>query len=199
MPQKDPRLVLKAMCQVAWPIIRLHYNANCCIAASRIGLDVLKSFGIAARPQVVSALAGSPAFHAWDKAEAPPANAFFVTISISRSEPGSRAFGGHLVLYGKVRGEYFLLDLSAPQLHRPQKNILVPEPVLLFSSEPIDKRHCVSVISESGTVLYYEPEEPLDDWQGTPDWTMQGHEHEFDSLKATLAEAVRRLLDRSTD
>lgn len=189
-----PKLVLEGMRTVSWPILTPYFSPNCCVAATRIGIAVLKRFGIDGRVAVTRALAGNKSFAAWidgGSVGEPPEDARCVDIDLDvRDGTGVPA---HLCITGRVQGQHFLLDLSAPQFHRPAKEILVPEPQLVFlpGAWPME----VMGILSGGTVLAYTPHPmPLTiDYERSRDWTVPGPRREvFLSMVGAMIAAIER-------
>lgn len=114
------------------------WHARSCVAATRVGLDVLGYFGIAARPTAVAYMAFSPESAAWHDAhpDAPPEQVAPVGWSVGtygagqlRGEQGGREWDGHLVVVAPSLDR--LLDLSIDQANRPHRGLHLPTPLVL--------------------------------------------------------------------
>lgn len=67
---------------------------------------------------------------------------------VGRSEPEKNRFVGHVVCLAHG----YLIDPSVDQMHRPEKGLLLPEPVL----GPADEGRVVIVQAPSGALVKYE-------------------------------------------
>lgn len=106
-----------------------------CVLSTRVGVDVLRYFGVPAEPELVQTFAFSPAYVEWVNAggdpngtphdEWPP-GAWSVGIDLRPERPGG--FPGHVV----VRlADDALLDLDARQFARPAYGLVVPTTLAL--------------------------------------------------------------------
>lgn len=194
--RNDPDQVLEALRAVAWPILQEGARVDCCIAATRIGIRVLGCFGVHGVPFEVVALAGNASYLRWvagPPESPPPADARYVLTDPDSVREGG--YAGHLVIVGRVRGSEFLLDLAAPQFHRPEKAILVPEPLLVRGGERYGRR--VVELPEQG-LMVVDPH-PRGDrrYLESPDWTLRGFRRARASdLAGRLVEAVADRLER---
>ena len=189
--KKDPERALEALRAVAWPILRKRFRPDCCIAATKVGLAVLRAFGVAGGPWETIAFAGNGSFMTWSEAGQqgdPPADARFVAVDPDRPAPNG-GYNGHLVITGKVRGRGYLLDLSAPQLDRPDKAIRVPEPILLRAD---DRGEIGPLKLEAGAVLLYEPHpKARGEFEAAKDWTVHAwRQAVHDEIVGELVAAV---------
>ena len=191
-----PFKVLRALQETAWPILRTTFAPSCCIGATRIGLRVLQRFGIAGQPTVTLALAGNASFKRWvdgGQVGDPASDARFVGID-EHATPAA-GFAGHLIITGKAQGEHYLLDLSAPQLDRPEKGIFVPGPVLLRFDRPFE---ALTVTLSDGAFLTYEqhPNKALS-FEQAPDWRIPHRNREtYEALCGELVAAVEERVSR---
>lgn len=194
MPQRwPPDLVLEAIRVKSQPILHKVFRPDCCIAATRIGIEVCKRFGIQGRPKPVTTLAGCKSFLDWQRGPEtpPPLDAFYLVTDTADRSGG---FPGHLVITGKVAGSNFMLDLSASQLHRPAKKILVPEPLLIQMPDAWPEDQCISVPLEGDGALIYSHHPKKDiSWTDSPDWTLAKPTTKttFDRVVAEIVHAVR--------
>lgn len=103
-----------------------------CLPASRVGMEALRYFGIAADPYPCLALAANREWLEWRDAGMPgemPDEAW--AVAIDPRDERQRHYNAHMVL--GVGPE--LLDLDARQLARPHKGIFIPETVLALWEE----------------------------------------------------------------
>lgn len=182
-------------------------HANTCIATTRIGLEVLRHYGVAARPMPVDALAdnlvaarcraeGVP-YEQW------PDEAWSVKID-ERDIAKERAWNGHLVLmvrstngfdFGEPR---VLVDLTADQFARPHKSLVVGGPVIFgigpdAAFTPKDPMGTILRDREgrdTGSLMYWpmRPGRPeANRWRESPDWTSH-HELAQATVRAIIEE-----------
>ncbi len=196
-----PQAIVDAIGACAWRIIHLYLPPRCCIEATRIGISVLKHFGIAGEPVCTLALAGCPSFASWRSAgfpEPPPKDAFFV---VTDEKDNGEGYPGHLVISGRTskNGKFFLLDLAAPQMNRPVKKIMVPEAVVGYFPGPIwrDEEE-LHFSGEEGTVLTYKRhDKPAVDWRKTGGWDLPRRRFEiFHAVTTNLIDATLRELGK---
>lgn len=186
-----PGEVLDALAAVAWPILRSYFRADCCIAASRVGVQVLQRFGIAAQPTVVLAIAGNASYERWfagGEQGDPPDDARVVLIDAKTERPNG--YPAHLILTGKARGDHFLLDLSAPQFHRPDKQIHLPAALYCDLPEPFQAG--TVRLPEDGFIAYERyASETLTPFEQSPDWYIRPHHRPiFETAVAEMVAAV---------
>lgn len=148
-PTDDQRRILDALVARARPVIRAEFQADSCIATTRVGLDVLRYFGIPAQeypllvaifnPEAVQLLAdGLPMEELAARTQAigpeEPSGPWSVGLGMS-PVPGGRANGwsGHLVIGSPALG--IVADLSADQASRPHKQIVL-EPYWASIGDP---------------------------------------------------------------
>lgn len=125
-----------------WGAIKLLLKEDCCIAATAIFTAVLKNLGFRAEPASVNLIVYNPKFVEWGEANGwreptddevkalKKANARMIIVGSGRPSPGK--WPGHLVTVAWPRGgqgSAYIIDLSAPQAHRPEKQISVSQPL----------------------------------------------------------------------
>lgn len=114
--------------------------ANSCVLASKVATEVLNYFGVPCEEVAVSAFAMNEKMHehfkdgvapenwdddAWSVGVAPDERAgLHPTKGVDKRDP--LGFAGHLI----VSTKHHLLDLSALQFHRPERQIFVDGPLL---------------------------------------------------------------------
>jgi hypothetical protein len=116
-----------------------------CLAATRIGIETLRHFGVKCEPLVVSALAGNAKWRAWIESEVggkKPEGAYVTRTSSGR--PGD--FAQHLV----VEVDDQLLDLDSRQFSEPESGIVVPETLVASLTE-----HGAQLDLDGGGVILY--------------------------------------------
>lgn len=203
----DPDQALEALRVLAWPILRRAYRADCCIAATRLGILALQRFGVLGVPLSVVATAGNRQFMEWSAApeeHAPAEGAFYIRTD-PNAECGPKGYPGHLVITGAVGGRAYLLDLAAPQMHRPQRGVIIPDPVLLRGPEQSAGR-AVGIIDtttglpEGGVLSYDINRSPRRDYRLAPDWRLVGRPGPaavLTQLKAAMADRLAPQVFRS--
>jgi hypothetical protein len=202
--KRSPFDVFEALQRSAWPILLAKFRPDCCIAATGIGLSVLQRFGIAGVPTVTAPVVMNAAFRGWDEGGRvgdPPADArYVVTRDENEPEPtDGKRFAAHLVITGKVKGEHYLLDLSAPQFDRPAKRIhvLVPNVARLAAPLGHDGKGIAADLPEGGLFVYFlHPKPPA--YEISPDWTLSRPwaPAMFAEVRANLIQAVEAHLAR---
>lgn len=198
MPQRwPPELVLEAIRAKSQTVLHSFFRPDCCIAATRIGIEVCKLFGIHGQPRAVTTVAGCKSFADWLKTPEipPPPDAYYVITDIHDRSGG---FPGHLVITGKVSGNSFMLDLSAAQMHRPMKNILVPEPLTIQMPDVWPEGQAIKVPLEAdGILIYSHHPRPDISWHDSPDWTLvkPNTKTTFNAVVAQIASEVRQELN----
>jgi hypothetical protein len=168
----SPGKVLRRLAQLAPAALAANARTPTrCVMATRVGLDVLAHFGVAAvelpvRMKVVN--------EAWMKAErsglpihqAMLAGAWMVDVGAPDLHCGPSDWCGHLVIEVPGHG---LLDLDFQAVHRPEKQIWV-EPAALF--EHWRRPAMVFVNPRGGTVWFQHTPENVD-YRTGPDWSSE--------------------------
>jgi len=140
-----------------------------CIQATRVGLEVLRYFGVEARPLVTLLITGNRAWAEWmlDGSPQPmPDEAWAVGIDDELHE-GQRGFPGHLVI--ELDGQ--LLDLDAGFYARPERGIFVP-PTVLVEMTPVEETGALAGtdLAEGGALLYGQHRGTPVNFRGTGAW-----------------------------
>lgn len=160
-----------------------------CIAATRVGLEVCRYFGVPATPvatrcSVMNApmAAAVRAGGELDVDELKAQGAWWLD-SEGTGRVEEQAWDGHLVMLAGRPGAERLVDLSADQFTRPAKGIYV---------EPYHVPHPgwpAVLVSPEGVHMSYEPlgPEAARSYQGSPDW--RRHER----WRPIVAQIIRRL------
>jgi hypothetical protein len=153
-------------------IIRRHYAADCCIAATRITCDVLQHFGIEASPVPTKIVVQNPKLAARTIRERgvqlplrPGEYSVGIGYGLPTHKQGRIGYNGHLVTFTKE----FLIDLTIDQANRPQHNINL-HPVIERAALP-------TVIQINGCLIQYKAS---DDYTFTEasDWHLCREERE---------------------
>lgn len=170
------------------------WRPNSCIVSTRLGLEVLKYFGVGAAAQAVTVAAFTKAAAAAIIAGENPRDfghsvGIAGTDEITMQPDGRRSWDGHLVI--RLTQQPVLIDLSADQLDRPQRGLRVPQPIIA----PIDDttafergRSLVLESAEDGTVLFYTALTSRA-WRKSSDWTK--HQDQVRRSAATVINTLR--------
>jgi len=184
------RMIL-ALSRVARPVLEAEgLQATCCVAATHAGLDVLKAWGVKAKPALVEAYACNKV---WLDGTGIPGSAYCVAIDKDSEGEG---LNGHLVILGKTTKRHFLLDLSAWQMDRPQKKIIVPTGVLIDTHGPLMPGWATyAPLPQDGKVFYQEHPAPAQArWQNAGDWRLPTPKHR--ELHAATVRNLRDVAER---
>jgi hypothetical protein len=168
---------LDALVELAPPLLTDAFGADCCIAATKVAVEVLGYFGIQARPLVTAPTAMNPAAARWlvtrrgepcEVEEWWEQHGCFMGGLVRT--PGPDRFLGHLVA---IVERTQLLDLSLGQMTYPERNLRLPPAaaVPLFAGQAADQPLAAFHDAE-GTVLYYAHTNT--DWEDSPDWADTG-------------------------
>jgi hypothetical protein len=189
--------LLAALAYVAPPVFEAHgMRPDCCVAATRAGVEVLGRWGIKARPMLCEAEAFNAPWRAGDRT---PGRAWAVAIDAQSVGDG---LAGHLVIVGKMGREHFLLDLSARQMHRPHKGIFIPQGLCIRTGGPL-MDDCWSVgadLPEGGGLAYRaHPSPEIVRYQTAPDWKLPtpGHRQTHASVVSALRLDTEHLVRKS--
>ncbi len=141
-PAVDRTEVLRLLAQRTLPELEAELGRrDVCVAATRLGAEVCRYFGIDARPQPVMANAFNQQAldwieggRDWPKIGDPEEAEFWAAgchiIGIDEEDRGERGrYPGHLVLW--LPGREQILDLTIGQFSRPAKGLVLPDGALL--------------------------------------------------------------------
>jgi hypothetical protein len=156
---QDDVCKLDAFMDAACAVIPGRYAAPCCLGATRIAVDVLARLQIAARPLVVKIAVHNPALAAKGR---PPQSSEESRLwrerdgaVMARCGGGTSArqgnWPGHLVA---IALERFLIDLSLPQMNRPDRQIELARLLCPVSSEFLSGRAALSLLMNDCRVFY---------------------------------------------
>ena len=177
---------MKYLVEVGRPTILEIADENSCIFSTRLAVDYLQSKGILAEPMAVSLVAYSPEFvrradelgsmpdqqltQQWFE-ESPAVWSVGVGVP-EKASSTSAGWEGHLVAI--VEGRY-LLDLSADQVSRPEKQMLV-KPFfceLALQQESFLSGGTLSVFSKQHALLLYHARLNDRSYAQAADWRNQ--------------------------
>ncbi len=137
-----PRIIARFV-EVAPAILRAHFRKDSCLNASRVTIEALAAFGIRATAMSVDILCFNKAFDAQTKrlGRIPHVGkdtldegawAMGIDRNDASTDAANNAWCGHLV----VIAQDFLIDASARQFDRPEKNIRIPDIIIA----PVSRR-----------------------------------------------------------
>ena len=127
--------VFNALVEKASPILHEYYSPDCCIAATKCGIEVCKYFGIVAWPIAARLEIFNPTFCRLvgelgrvpksdeEKAEWAAEGAWIVDIGNPDNMLRQRGWNGHLLLATAVEERVHVADLALEQAKRPHKGI----------------------------------------------------------------------------
>ena len=192
--------VLQALVDCAPPLWREHFRPDCCIAATRIGIEALRYFGIAAVPQPcqVRALNNQMAAHIErDEIDDVRTCEYWTPIDGSWGvgigyhdpardpAPERPGWNGHLVLCCNRLEAPVLVDLSIAQAARPQHAMLF-EPFIgtLPPGWPTAPADHVVFRFDEGVLSYVATADR--GYESAPDWTVR-------EFRPIAGELIRRM------
>lgn len=179
---------IEALARVSRDVLSLHFSPDCCVAATRAGLDVLAGWGVEATPALVRACAVN---QAWLNGSRELGVAAIVLIDCETSNDGKVA--GHLVITTRK----YLLDLSAWQFDRPTKGIRVASGLAVTASG----RSLRASLRGGGAVMYGpHPHPDKVSWENAPDWALadERHQQQHRLVVQELRSAAELAADRRT-
>ncbi len=158
----------------ACAVLPRFYAPECCLAATRITVDVLERLHMQVRPLVVNLMIHNPALVA--KAR-PPASAeealrwrdhdnAAMGICGARGPHRPGRWPGHLVA---IVDERFLIDLTLPQMNRPHKDINVP-PIMCGVSAEFLAGTAVRSFLVNGCRVFYQAVLDDESYAEVTDW-----------------------------
>jgi hypothetical protein len=153
-------IIVEALARVARPIIRRTWRPDSCVASTRVGLDVLKAYGVQARPWACMAQVWNPTMVAAVNRGLP--------AEAAQLEPGAWSVGigmaddqlGHLVIVTPT----WIVDLSIDQASRPDRDMGLPTRGI------IAPRTQGAVITADGIFIAWR-EASGQAWRSATDWT----------------------------
>jgi hypothetical protein len=160
------------------------YALDCCIAGTRIVLDVLEHFKISARPIVTRAFVCNAIYREWveqnqrlptegNEAAGIFARGGYSLLLGADGEPtkqptGGKGFWGHLIVYVE---EGYVVDITLPQAHRPRHKIYL-KPLIAKVGKDFPENGEVFLYpqKETGKVLVEYSIIQNDGYLKSPDW-----------------------------
>ena len=141
---------------------------NSCIAASTTAVEVLRYFDIPAEA-VACDVAFSNA-EAWELFERHVPNELWPDSAWSVGSAHEQinddnGYNGHVVLLVAD----MLIDITAPQYHRPKKGIIISGPIVADRPAGDD----LVVRDDTGTIGFYRLQRDRKRWKHTPDYRMR--------------------------
>ncbi len=126
--------IVRLFAEHAEPVLAARCSPTRCLNGTRVCIDVLRQFGVKARPVSVRATVMNAAFRTrletlgrWPtEAEMDAiieAGGWAIGVDCGGTDEASNAWGGHLVAVAQQR---WLVDAGAVQMHRPAREIVVP-------------------------------------------------------------------------
>lgn len=184
---------LETIASVTRETVRETFNADSCIASSIIGQKVLAEYGITSRLVTVSATAYNDLWVQMRRDGIPPEewpeNAWSLGIvGTDTVDHENNRWDGHLVLVLRWDGRRLLLDLSADQMSRPERDLVIPGPIGLFLPRlwtPQDPG--ITRLPETNVTVEYVPRLGAEGWKQVKD--AQRHEQHT----AIAEESIRRV------
>lgn len=203
LPEAQQRRLIGLLREVARPLImsvcRTRTN---CIAATKIIVDTLQSYGIEARA-LPCQLRVRNAVHlyqldAWRRSNGDtPAPEFMqrhwrddlgawaVYVGYGSDNPNDTGYDGHLVVHVPLL--QLAIDASIDQVDRPEKKIGPMPPVLVFKWDAQQFNHVhTDDIDGNGTRVEYTRADGRDDYVTAPDW-INDTAHIVTSLRLAIA------------
>ncbi len=202
---KRPGPIIKLFTEVAPEILRAEFRADSCINATRVTIEVLKCFGVSAKPMSVRFVAMNAIYHARFSKMNPlsatrvqlPDEAtmqqwvaeggWALGIDIwNDAEPGKWA--GHLVALAQDH----LIDASARQFNRPEKKIVLPDifvgpitPRFLKGKGPM-----IGTDDTNGAFCWYFARPEDESFKHTPGWSSLGNAHAANAIIYAMAQKL---------
>jgi hypothetical protein len=154
-----------------WPVVTAEgLKANHCILAARVAVEVGTYFGVPITERAACCLVANTKGWRLILAEVPvadwPDDAW--SLGIDPRDPrndGLNGYAGHVI----AESAHYLLDLSAAQFNRPERGLVIDEPMILPRPDPPDTTETWTYGGPNGTVMVYAP---LADrrYRRAPDW-----------------------------
>jgi hypothetical protein len=170
-----------------------------CISAASFGVEILKAFGISAKPLPVRVLVTTA--DAWEetlRGGTLPATGYSLGIGFGDPMPG--CYGGHLVVLVE---KTVLLDLTLDQAERPSRGIpLRPEwfgpidPDFVSGVETAEGFGRIDPPIRIGYLRMSVDDPEVTRWRKSPDWVRRG---ELKPVIGTVIREIRASLARTED
>lgn len=196
MTDERKKEIVALLVEHAPPLIDAYFHPrsrfpSLCVFSTRVGIDTLAYFGVAAKPVAVEASAFNREMKALLERPEPPtkeealaSGGWLVQID---TEPGGKGgYPGHLVI--GIEDDDTLIDLDLGQFARPAKNIVVPRAGVFTMTPEFWEGGAVAYQFERDTVLAYQRLVP------PPPWTQGGDWKRKNKVTGQVIRAVRRNL-----
>lgn len=186
-PTPEQVRLLDAVVRVARPLIREHFNADSCIASTRIGMDVLAHFGVAAVEMPLMAFlfnheaiklfeAGMTSQEIGEHVRGISVEQEGGAWTLGVGAPGAptvsgrEGWTGHLV--ATIPDAGVILDLSLDQASRPQKNMLLKPCWFIVEDEAfwVDPKGRTTIINEAGAMMLDRDALGGTTYKASPNW-----------------------------
>lgn len=192
-PDAVPVSVVKHIANHVRAAVLTRYRSDSCIASTAVFIDVAEWLGLDASPAAVDVLAANPAaLDVLGLDPVPPVADWprgAWTVGVDSRQPAREGgWPGHLVavLHGDRDR---LVDVSAGQFHRPERDLRVPSPALGRLPEGWGPgTACVTHLHGDGTMLRWTVTGDQS-WRASPNWDPDGDERQRQSRDAALATA----------
>lgn len=187
-------------------IVHGSFDVNCCVAASRLAMEVLKEFYVFSRAMKVqvaafNSIARDWGVHYFKTADAaatvnpddpPPGSAIRYCGFSGKDDPGM--VDGHVVL---VVEKEVLLDPTAPQFSLAKRQLLIEPLIADLRSEwgrqwLSDPTQWLSVELDEGAIINYRQHRDLGNVFDAPDW--RAHDQDMQVFKEVIVKKVRGML-----
>jgi len=170
------------------------WRPDSCIESTRVGLAVLERYGYSARPVVTGVVAANAAAIPLARRGVPvpewPKGAWTVGVTAEGNHLPDR-FDGHLVLVlRRAGGRRLLIDLSADQMDRPERDLRIRGPIIGALPSIWTPEDPLTLTSVDGVKVSYWPVLGLTTYRDSVSW--QGRKEE---VEETVARIVARLED----
>ncbi len=174
--------LLENFAEIARDEILADFTPDCCIASTRITIEVMRNLGIKARPMPVKAVAINPALtrkideHGWPEVwpEDWEADDSLWCVALGYGYDGpidpEKDYDGHLVAL--VAGKY-LVDASIDQAERIHHDIELPDVLIVPLREGFvaGRRSLGAELPNGGVVVYWaNGDDDGTAWRTAPDW-----------------------------
>jgi hypothetical protein len=161
--------VFGALRKYGKPYLDERFEPTCCVAGTRLTTRVLEACGYGAYPRAMWVRAGNRAFvecvtHNIHKDEWVEHGVRYIEIDSESTAP--KRFPAHLITICNGK----LIDLTAGQFDRPEKNIHVPGTVFLDLPHEWTTSSIGKQLDGGGMLVYRAARYAMPDWRKAPDW-----------------------------
>jgi hypothetical protein len=166
----------------AWPLLQTAYTPDCCIVAGAILIDVFAAYQINASPLTVRASVYNPVAtthmlemgHEFESPEACAAvGGYGIGIgSMKNDVPNNPMWPYHLVVIGEFADGRALVDLTLPQVNRPEYGIDLPSVAVRVNRAFLRGERAYSFIG-MGHMITYTAMPEITSYRESPNWTMR--------------------------